>query len=589
MLLKMKTMSLKKRLLLILCTSGFILAVLFHFSFNITMVPDLEEQKRIIIERLKDKLEAVLLFEENNIDALGKSFAKMGGRLDPQRFASDFAVMTHKINFILITDRKGEIVFNRNYLEDLNFIALENLDIRSGLDFMRARVNRTGVPFQGIVNSPYGPLVMAVHPVIITGRSCLLMLGRFLDKSRTKYLSFSTEEEIRPITVNDQELFASLLKQMNGNAFFHREDKEKIISLYLARDVFNQPSVILSAETPYKLLWVTESHTLLYIYFLILSMLVLGVLVYYLIERYINKRVAGITLATQNVQGLRDVSLRIPEDSYGDEISVLITNINQMLNKIQKEKESREHMELGLQTNEKLVSIGRMSASLAHEINNPVLAISNCIQALKRTCKQCKGDEANMHRQAVDLSELEIQRVRLIIANLLDYHSVDRKEAAEVDLDDVLLQSMEILKWSKKLGGIKIITKKEQHFIVFGSQGKLKQVFINLISNAAEAVGDAGAQLRIEMVKAETDGFCDIHFYDNGPGVAAQIKDHLFEPFTSSKQAKGVGLGLYVSYKIIESHKGEIIYDDSYTDGAHFIVRLPLKGNGTSKNKNGMR
>jgi signal transduction histidine kinase len=115
-------------------------------------------------------------------------------------------------------------------------------------------------------------------------------------------------------------------------------------------------------------------------------------------------------------------------------------------------------------------------------------------------------------------------------------------------------------------------------------------VLINFILNAVEAMegeeppaagttgngsGRTGKTLEIEVKSNKAEHVVEIHFRDNGPGISETVKSHLFEPFVSTKEAKGVGLGLYISYKIIDLHKGEIIYDEHYREGAHFTVKLP--------------
>jgi signal transduction histidine kinase len=78
------------------------------------------------------------------------------------------------------------------------------------------------------------------------------------------------------------------------------------------------------------------------------------------------------------------------------------------------------------------------------------------------------------------------------------------------------------------------------------------------------------------MSNSPDEKFCSVHFKDSGPGLSDEVKNSLFEPFVTTKEDKGVGLGLYVSLKIIENHGGEIIYDEDYEQGTHFIIKLPL-------------
>jgi signal transduction histidine kinase len=587
-------MNLKKRLILILAGSGFIMAVFFHFSINLTMIPDLEEQKMIVIEQLKDKLQASLHIERRRIESLCnnwtawedlKTYVHTPNRHFEDEFMSDSSFLSHVLNLVLILDPGDRILFSKNYREDVKFFALDKLEMENAFKKIKETVHKTGQRFSGMVNSRYGPLMVVAQPVQAgdTSRYGLLLLGRFMDKNRLNASSApslkdeGTAEEIRSISFKERELFGFYLSQLKDKDFMHREDKTRMTLLYLVKDILGRPSIILATETRNRLLWVAKQHTTMYILFSVLSMAVLGFLLYFLIGRYINRRIRYISVEMKRSHGLNEVSRRLENDRYNDEISGLIREINGMLEAIEAETASRKNMEQRLVINEKLVSVGRLSASLAHEINNPMLAISNCFQVLKRTCLEYAGQDEGRHHQAIEVSEREIGRIRHIIASLLDYQRMEREELQDVNLDQMLLQSLDILKWSKQLNEIKITTKKKRDFKIFGSPGKLKQVFVNFILNAAESGdGKKGGELLIEMLPSQEKGFCEIHFKDNGPGVPGDIKDHLFEPFVSSKHEKGVGMGLYVSYKIIENHHGEILYDDSYEEGAHFIIKLPL-------------
>jgi len=176
----------------------------------------------------------------------------------------------------------------------------------------------------------------------------------------------------------------------------------------------------------------------------------------------------------------------------------------------------------------------------------------------------------------------------------LDFHRLEKDEFAYLEVKETLQKSLDVLKWSKKLGATKITQKIESECVVYASSARLKQVFINFILNAVEAMesknkspgiqqgiqgktnsNEANGTLQIEVKNNKGKNLIEVHFLDNGPGIPNKVKGHLFEPFVSTKEAKGVGLGLYVSYRIIDNHKGEIVYNENYKKGAHFIIKLP--------------
>jgi C4-dicarboxylate-specific signal transduction histidine kinase len=300
----------------------------------------------------------------------------------------------------------------------------------------------------------------------------------------------------------------------------------------------------------------------------------------------------NISNTMDKIESWEDLSRRIMIDKKYDEISHLISSINFMLDKLENEKVKRENAERTVITQGKLVSIGRLASCIGHEINNPLLAIGNSIQVIKKISRS----KSSLFKDALEICESETERIGDIISSLLDFHRLEKDEFSTLEIKEVILKSLDVLKWSKKLGSVKIIQKMENNCFVYGSSTKLKQVFINFILNAAEAMTNAGQgnenqdkkhdmgdTLRIEVKNNTGKNVVEIHFLDNGPGIPDKVKGHLFEPFVSTKEAKGVGLGLYVSYKIIANHKGEIIYDNNYKKGTHFIIKLPAikrSGNG---------
>ncbi|NIM13403.1 MAG: HAMP domain-containing protein [Candidatus Aminicenantes bacterium] len=333
---------------------------------------------------------------------------------------------------------------------------------------------------------------------------------------------------------------------------------------------------------------VVHQHIITFIIITILSIILLGLLLYFAIRTQVIRRMLKISGAMKQIEGLEDLSKRIERDHRNDEIALLVTNINVMLDKLEHEKINRELAEKAMITHGKLASIGRLTSCIGHEVNNPLLAISNSIQVIKKISKS----KSSLFKEAIEISESEINRIRDIISSLLDFHRLKGEEFSHTDVAEIVRESLNVLKWSKKLGATEVVQRLQNGCFVYGSPGKLKQVFVNFILNAVEALemnsedirksggsseSDAGGTLQIEVIgnKREKSNWVEIHFIDNGPGIPAEIKRYLFEPFVSTKMNRGVGLGLYISYKIIETHGGEVIYNEDFKQGTHFIIKLP--------------
>lgn len=301
--------------------------------------------------------------------------------------------------------------------------------------------------------------------------------------------------------------------------------------------------------------------------------LALASALYLLLDKYLVGRLQRISASIREFEKLRTPSMRVETEGGHDEISHLVSFLNTTLDHLEKERLNRERTEQLMIGQGKLASIGKLSSTIAHEINSPLLAIANSVQAIKQGVKRKSAPVA----EALQISETEINRIRDIISGLLSFHHLEQERFSHLRLNEIIGESIDLVKWSHKPGVSRIIPRIDGDIMLFGSSVKLRQVFINLIMNALEAMADTEGTLRVEAHQAADDkNSVEIHFIDNGPGIPDEIKEHLFEPFVSSISQKGVGLGLYISHKIIMNHNGQIFLKEGQRGGAHFIIRLPI-------------
>ncbi len=217
---------------------------------------------------------------------------------------------------------------------------------------------------------------------------------------------------------------------------------------------------------------------------------------------------------------------------------------------------------------EKMAAVGRLTASLAHEINNPLQAIQNSLHLAMH-----KGLDERQKTRFLKMAQDEVNRLIQIVHRMLDFYrpsSARRHLDVNQPVEDALAIAGKRLQQSQ----IKV----EAHLTsglppVLGTANQLTQVFLNLIINAIEAMPDGGTLWVGTAHHAEAKQVVTA-FRDSGPGIPADIRNHLFEPFHTSKPT-GTGLGLAISYGIIERHNGIIDVESPPGGGTTFIIRLP--------------
>ena len=230
---------------------------------------------------------------------------------------------------------------------------------------------------------------------------------------------------------------------------------------------------------------------------------------------------------------------------------------------------------------DKMASLGKLSASVVHEINNPNAGILNLTMLMKRIIQEgpmAARDIQSFHRY-LDLIESETRRISRIVSNLLSFSRQSGMEMKPLSLnrliEKVLLLNSNLL----KLNDITIDKQLDPDLPdMSGSEDQLQQVCMNFVSNAVEAMEtkDSGTLTILTRYVARKDSL-ELVFKDTGIGINEKSKSDLFEPFyTTKKKSKGVGLGLSVVYGIIEEHKGTIFVDSEPGKGAKFTIKLPV-------------
>ncbi len=230
---------------------------------------------------------------------------------------------------------------------------------------------------------------------------------------------------------------------------------------------------------------------------------------------------------------------------------------------------------------DKMASMGKLSASVVHEINNPIAGILNFILLIKRMCNEgsVTDREMSLFTHYLSLMETETRRIGRIVSNLLAFsrQSQTKKEGIDINrlIEITLAMNLNLLKLSR----IRIEKQTTPLIpVMTGSEDQLQQVFMNLISNAIEAMESCERRvLSIETVYSKREHKIIISISDTGVGIPSDHLTKLFEPFfTTKKKGKGVGLGLSVAYGIIKEHGGCILVESEANLGTTFMIEFPV-------------
>lgn len=277
----------------------------------------------------------------------------------------------------------------------------------------------------------------------------------------------------------------------------------------------------------------------------------------------------------EEVHYLREYSSRLV-NRLEEKIAELTALNRDLESRVEERSRQLEGLQEQLVQSAKLAAVGRLAASVAHEINNPLQAMENFLGVLWREIPP-----EHPHREYVGLLQESVERISRIVRQLLEMHRAKPSLDQEVDIGEVVEKTLAFLK--NQLAQRRIEVECETGLPlprIKGSVPQLQQVFLNLILNAQDAMANGG-NLRIETRRG--DKTVSIFFKDNGSGIEPGIVKHIFEPFfTTKKEGHGTGLGLSVSYGIVKAHGGTIQVESVAGEGATFGVVFPLPGWGDS-------
>ena len=275
--------------------------------------------------------------------------------------------------------------------------------------------------------------------------------------------------------------------------------------------------------------------------------------------RYVGKRFSGeFSVGKRAVQ----LSVNRIDGKPGHEEKVLILT----------DTTDRKLAEYALRTAEKLAATGKMANAIAHEINNPLEALTNLIYLARLP------DSPEAVKGLLDNASKELDRVARITKQALSFHR-DTDKPVEVDLAVLMTEVVGFIERSPAAHRVRLVLEKQSAEKVHGFPGQLVQVFSNLLRNAAEAsLPGSQVTVRLRCVTRAGRRGNRITIHDRGAGIPAEMRANIFDPFFTTKELRGSGLGLWVSKSLVANHQGTIRFrtsQQSGRSGTTFEVFLP--------------
>ena len=271
---------------------------------------------------------------------------------------------------------------------------------------------------------------------------------------------------------------------------------------------------------------------------------------------------------------LRRADLAFDEITLGVTVSPLRDVRDQVIGRVVNFQDLTElrRLEQHAQRAERLATVGHLAAGIAHEIRNPLASISGSIELL-RMAPQASEDD----RTLMTIVNREIQRLNVLIGDLLDYANPRPRQPVDMDLGILVDETLQVARGEKAFAQVEITGEVDHPLPLHADPAKLRQVLWNLLRNAADAASAGGNHVRVEAHGGGGDASVTVTVTDDGPGIPREKLARIFDPFFTTKH-RGTGLGLATSHAVVAEHGGSIHVESEVGRGTKMVVTLPREG-----------
>jgi len=259
-------------------------------------------------------------------------------------------------------------------------------------------------------------------------------------------------------------------------------------------------------------------------------------------------------------------------------VIVTLLTTRMMMRRLRETDGRLDELNAQLVQSDKLAALGKMAAGVAHEINNPLAVILQKTGWMEDLLEEEDLRHCNNYgelKASISKIEEHVERAKKVVHGMLGYVRKMEPRLEDVDINQTVMQTISLLNNYARINNIEIRTDFEKELpIIASDQAQLQQVFLNIINNAIDATGKDGV---IWIRTKRDDAWLKVDIEDTGPGIPPDKQKRVFDPFYTTKEpGKGTGLGLWISYNIIEKMGGNMSFETEVGKGTTFTIRIPI-------------
>jgi len=297
-----------------------------------------------------------------------------------------------------------------------------------------------------------------------------------------------------------------------------------------------------------------------------LSVVFVTVALFLMFETLIVHRIGRLSKAMNAFPEDLDEQQMLPT-VFKDELDTVNENFNHFCDRLRTSQKELLKAQNQAHLSEKMASLGILTTGIAHEVNNPLGGMLNCVKSLREN-----PEDKKLVNRYLPLLDKGLRQIELIMRQLLNFGRNEPLQTRLIDVDALFKECVELL--SFKFKNIQIDMDIEVNSSHQLDAEALKQIVINICLNAAQAIGDQGS---LAISCKETENELIMEFSDTGPGISEDDLAHIFDPFFTTKDVgEGTGLGLAVTYSLVQRMHGEITVESVEKEGATFIITIPI-------------